>query len=121
MRAALDFACIDPDCQAAVQCNVMALEAADGRVTCPQCRREYVFESDFRAKFLRLRSLILALREAEDILGDASVAVTTPAGEVKIPYRLLLTRLNTIITLEIEGKKIDFHFRVEPLRESSFR
>ena len=37
-------------------------------------------------------------RKAEDILGDSNVSVNVAGGEVKIPYALLLTRLNTLIT-----------------------
>lgn len=36
-------------------------------------------------KLNKLKNLILALRDAEPILGDCNVAVTVPAGEVKIP------------------------------------
>ncbi len=113
MRALIDFECLAPDCLATVQCNLMQLEERKGRISCPQCRREYRFDSKFRDKLRRFRKLILAIREAEDLLGDVSVGVTTAVGEERIPYRLLLTRLNTLISLEFGGRKVDFRFRVE--------
>ena len=61
------------------------------------------------------------MQEAADLLGDVNVAVTTSQGEIKIPYWLMLTRLNTIITLDLGGKKVDFNFRVEPLNQQTFR
>lgn len=113
MRALIDFECLAPDCQATVQCNLMQLEKSKGKVSCPQCRREYRFDRAFRDKLRRFRELIIAVRNAEDLLGDVSVGVTTAVGEERIPYRLLLTRLNTLITLDVGGRKVDFRFRVE--------
>ena len=75
----------------------------------------------FLEKLEKLRRLLLAVKDAEDILGDVNVGVTTLNGEVKIPYRLLLTRLNTMITIDVGGQQVDFHFRVEPLDNGSFR
>ncbi|MFW5893927.1 MAG: hypothetical protein ACOCUY_02205 [Verrucomicrobiota bacterium] len=113
MRALIDFECLDPGCLSTVQCNLMQMEERKGRISCPQCRREYRFDPKFRDKLRRFRNLILAIREAEDLLGDVSVGVTTTVGEERIPYRLLLTRLNTLISLEFGGRKVDFRFRVE--------
>ena len=65
--------------------------------------------------------LILAIRNSEDILGDSVVSVNVAGGEVRIPYALLLTRLNTMISLDIGGTKTDFHLWVEPSSPSTFR
>ena len=121
MRAMVDFTCLDDECNSAVRFNVMELRESKGRVACLACHREYHFEPDFLDKLARLRQLILAVMNAEDILGDVNVAVTSTAGEIKIPYRLLLTRLNSIITLEIAGRKVDFNFRIEPLKNGTFK
>ena len=67
-----------------------------------------------------MRNLLIAVKDAEDILGDVNVGVNTIAGSAKIPYRLLLTRMNTVITLEVGGFKIDFNFRVEPAKSGDF-
>lgn len=121
LRAMVDFACIDEECKAAVAFNLMELEQARGRVVCPQCHREYQFEPEFMVKLERLRGLILTVQGAADILGDVNVAITTPAGEVKVPYWLMLTRLNTLVTVDIGGRKVEFNFRVEPLNQQTFR
>ena len=65
--------------------------------------------------------LVIALRNAEDILGDTSVSVNVAGGSVKLPYALLLTRLNTLISLEVGDEKMDFHLRVEPTSPETFR
>jgi len=121
MRAMVDFACLDAECSNTVRFNVMELHREKGRISCPACHLEYRFKADFVGKLKRLRRLVFAVMEAEDILGDASVAVTTGAGDVRIPYRLLLTRLNTIISLDVGGRKVDFNFRVEPLNQGAFK
>ncbi len=121
MHAVVDFACVDAECQATVRFNLMELRESKGRIACGECHREYRFDRTFIGKLERFRRLILALQEAEDILGDASIAVSTPMGEVKVPYRLLLTRLNTSISLDMGDRRADFNFRVEPLNNGSFR
>jgi len=121
MCALVDFVCLDDECGSTVRFNLMELIRDKGRVACEVCHREYRFKTDFVEKLKRLRELILAVTAAEDILGDAKVAVTTPAGEVKVPYRLLLTRLNTLISLDVGGRRVDFNFRVEPLNQASFK
>ena len=117
--AQLDFAC--PDCGGTVKFNLMELDQADFQVMCPKCHRPYQFDAELKEKFVKLQTLILAVREAEPILGDCNVAVAVPAGEVKVPYALLLTRMNTIITLDFGGRKVDFHLWIEPSSADTFR
>jgi len=114
LKALVDFECLDTDCAATVQCDLMDLENSKGKIACPVCRRPYHFDKAFRDKLRRFRELLVAIRNAEDLLGDASVGITTAIGEERIPYRLLLTRLNTAITLSVGDRHVDFRFRVEP-------
>jgi len=99
----------------------MELAEKHGEITCPECHRAYSFDENFIDKLQRLKKLILAVIAAEDILGDVNIAVTTAHEEIKIPYRLLLTRLNSIITIDIGDKKVDFTFRIEPLNDGKFK
>ena len=121
MTAAVDFDCIEPDCLNNIQFDLLSLEDRGHQVACSECRRIYEFDDAFIAKLDTLRRLVLTVQSAEDILSDCNVSVTTPAGEVKIPYRLLLTRLNTMISLKVEDRTIDFNFRVEPLNDGVFK
>ena len=74
-----------------------------------------------RGKLTKMMKLIDAIRDCEDILGDSVVSVNVAGGEVRIPYALLLTRLNTMISLEVAGRKTDFHLWVEPSNPQVFR
>lgn len=121
LRAMVDFVCLDNECTNVVIFNVMELRESKGCVSCAACHREYRFQADFLDKLERLRHLILAVINAEDILGNVNVAVTTAAGEIKVPYRLLLTRLNSIVTLDVGEQKVDFNFRIEPLQNGLFK
>lgn len=110
----IEFECIVKNCNEIISFAVFELEK-NPKIKCPACQKEYVFNKEFVTKIKKLVNLILSVREAKDILGNTNVAIDIEEHSVKIPYRLLLTRLNTLITLEIGDQTIDFRFRVEPL------
>lgn len=120
-RAQIDFHCFVDDCTGVVKFNLADIGSRDFQAVCPVCHRAYALEHDLRDKLRRMLELINALRDSEDILGDSVVSVNVAGGEVRIPYALLLTRLNTLITLELGGKKVDFHLWVEPSSPDTFR
>lgn len=120
-NAVLDFKCPEENCSGVVKFNLNELEVKDFQVLCPECHRPYEFDAALTEKFRLLANLVSALKEAEPILGSVNVAVTVPGGEVKIPYALLLTRLNTMITLELGGEKVDFHVLAEPSAAETYR
>ncbi len=121
MKAIIDFDCIEKECQSMLKFDLLeALGKNKQQIICQKCHRIYEFDKNFIGKLNKLRLLILAVRDAEDILGDCHISVITVSGEVRLPYQLLLTRLNTIISLECYDNKIDFNFRVEPLNNIAF-
>ena len=120
-RAQIDFKCFVDGCHGVVKFNLADIGGRDFQAVCPECHRAYTLESGLRDKLKRMLELINALRSSEDILGDSVVSVNVAGGEVRIPYALLLTRLNTLITLELGGKKVDFHLWIEPTSPDTFR
>ena len=120
-KACLDFHCLSDDCEGVVVFDINAIADPEFQAVCPVCHRAYALDEALRDKLLRMMKLIASIRECEDILGDSVVSVNVAGGEVRIPYALLLTRLNTLITLEIAGRKIDFHLWVEPSSPQLFR
>ena len=119
--AEVDFECLANDCPGVVAFNLSDALADEFQALCPKCHNSYQFDDSLKEKLNKLRELIVAVRKAEDILGDCNVAVTVPGGTVKVPYALLLTRLNTMITLNLGGRDVEFHFRVEPSSPETFR
>ncbi|OGV55983.1 MAG: hypothetical protein A2017_07915 [Lentisphaerae bacterium GWF2_44_16] len=120
-KAQVDFKCMSEKCDGIIKFNLMDVSKENLQVICPKCHSSYDFDEELRGNMNKLKKLILAVREAEHILGDCNVSVNVPGGEVKVPYALLLTRLNTMITLEVGGKKVDFHLWVEPSSPDTFR
>ena len=113
-RAQLDFNCLSDGCAGVVKFDLNQVADPDFQAVCPVCHRAYSLDENLRDKLTRMMKLVSSIRECEDILGDSVVAVKVAGGEVKVPYALLLTRLNTMISLEFGGIKTDFHLWVEP-------
>ena len=120
-KAQLDFSCLAENCGGVVKFDLASVADPEFQAVCPVCHRAYEFDGTLRDKLTRMMNLISAIRDSEDILGDSVVSVNVAGGGVRIPYALLLTRLNTLISLEIAGRKIDFHLWVEPSNPQIFR
>ena len=120
-KARIDFRCLSENCSGVVEFDLHSVIGSDFKVECPVCHRSYALDPVLKDKLTRMLNLIGAIRNAEDILGDAAVSVNVAAGEVRVPYALLLTRLNTLITLTLEDKPTDFHLWVEPSSPETFR
>ena len=120
-QARISFNCFDDNCTGVINCTLSEIGDAKFQAVCPECHRAYALDETMRSKLQRMLELVIAIRNSEDILGDSVVSVNVAGGEVRIPYALLLSRLNTIITLEINGTKTDFHLWVEPSSPNTFR
>ena len=120
-KAQLDFNCMSGDCAGVVGFDLVIVADPDFQAVCPVCHTAYALDDSLRDKLTRMMKLIASIRECEDILGDSVVSVNVAGGEVRVPYALLLTRLNTMISLEVSGRKTDFHLWVEPSNPQIFR
>ena len=112
----LEFKCISDGCDEFLSLSLKDMES-NPTVSCSGCGKSYNFNEEFLHKMTKFEKLVMAVRDAEDILGSTNVAITIKGHQIKVPYRLLLTRLNTLITLNLGGKEISFRFRIEPLNE----
>ncbi len=119
--ACIDFHCLNPDCGKVVKFDLADVKKRGFQAVCPECLATYKLDEALRDKLMRMLALVEAIRNAEDILGDANVSIATRNEEIRVPYALLLTRLNTIITLEFGGHKVDFHLWIEPSSPQTFR
>ena len=109
-KAQVDFHCLDDNCHNVIQFSLGDIIRKDFQAVCSKCHKTYSFDAQLRDKLTRMLELVAAVRNAEDILGDSNVAVNVAGGSVRVPYSLLLTRLNTLVTLEMGGKKGGFSF-----------
>ena len=84
---------------------------------CPKCGKQFGIESESIARQILLFSdLCKQIKAAEEILSNASIAVAVGNKEVKVPFKLLLTRLKSTLDLEIDGQKLCVSKRAEPLK-----
>lgn len=112
----IEFKCIEKDCQGIISFSMLDIEKAPN-VRCPVCANEYTFNANLIEKIRKFAHLIYTVKESEDILGNTHIAINVEGHSINIPYRLLLTRLNTMLTLKIGDSEAAFKFRVEPLKE----
>lgn len=111
----IEFRCVKEECKEILSFPMLTVDK-DTSVTCPGCGREYGFEKELIRKFTKFATLVNAVKDAEEILGQINVGLDIQGHSIKVPYRLLLTRLNTFLTLDIGGRGVNFRLRVEPLQ-----
>ena len=108
----IEFKCTG--CGSKISFSILKMEH-DEVLTCNECSKKYFFNEKFLDQIVRFEKLLEAVHNVRDMLDTTNVAIAFGDEEVKIPYRLLLTRLNTMLTLKMDGKETIFRFRVEPL------
>lgn len=113
----IEFRCIEKKCDGLITLSILDIEK-NSAIMCPECNNEYTFNKDLIEKIKKFVNLIYTVRDSVDILGNTDIAIDVKGHSVHIPYRLLLTRLNTLLRLKIGDEEINFKFRVEPLKES---
>ena len=112
----LYFKCIS--CDAPVRFSVLDL-SENSSTACPECGKLYAFtDVTLVRQIKKFEALCRQIHESEEILGNANVGVDVGEHHVKVPYKLLLTRLSSSLDLNIEGKKISITFRIEPTKDS---
>ena len=110
---ALGFSCIN--CKEDVTFSLFDLAQEIPPINCSKCSKQYMLQDkDLKRQINKFSALCRQLKESEEILGNTSIAVTLGSRQVEIPYKLLLTRLNSKLTLEIDGQPLVITFRSEP-------
>ena len=90
-------------------------------IKCEGCQQGYLFEDPvLRGHMRKFVALCSQIQDSEEILSKTSVGVTVANRTVKVPYNLLLTRLNSFLELELDGKTICVQFRTEPCSATKF-
>lgn len=112
----LEFNCLE--CEEPVTFSLLSPKSCGEILSCINCRKQYVFEDKTILQHLQqFEALCQQIHDSKDILGNTSVAVSVGNHEVKIPYKILLTRLSSIMELKIGDTKLDIKFRVEPIKD----
>lgn len=119
-----DSHCLEFDCQGcnkAVRFSLFEIEHHPD-VVCAHCHKKYLFDDATLLRQLeQFAALCGQILESEEILGLTSIGVDVGHHHVKIPFKLLLTRLSSCLDLQIGSQKEKLSFRFEPLKDTPKR
>lgn len=108
----LQFCC--QSCQNSIQFSVFDLEKNEN-VCCSECGLLYDFTDEgLRRQLRKFENLCRQIQLSEEILSNTSVGIYLGDREIKIPYKLLLTRLNSTLDLMVGDRPLTITFRIEP-------
>lgn len=112
----LVFTC--QSCQHPVPFSVLDLKHEEGDIHCAGCGVCYRFgDPTLRRQIEKFEALCEQIAESEEILSNTSVGIHVSGQEVRVPYRILLTRLNSKLDLVMGDQKLTIAFRMEPRQD----
>lgn len=112
----LQFNCLS--CKAPVAFSLFEVDSASP-ICCQACEKRYAFnDAAFVRQLKKFEGLCRQIQESEEILGFANVGIDVGEHHIKVPYKLLLTRLSSSLDLNIAGQKVSIFFRIEPIKDS---
>lgn len=108
----LQFLC--QSCKSPIQFSVFDLEKRSS-LCCGECGLVYDFGDEALVRQLRkFENLCRQIQASEEIMSNTSVGIYLGDREIKIPYKLLLTRLNSTLDLIVGNRPLTITFRIEP-------
>ena len=112
----LHFHCLS--CKAPVIFSVFDLDNHP-QINCHDCEKKYAFTDSILVRQMKkFEALCRQIQESEEILGNTNVGVDVGEHHIKVPYKLLLTRLSSSLDLNIAGQKVSIFFRIEPIKDT---
>lgn len=112
----LQFHC--QECDVPILFSVLEREHFAEVVTCEACGLRYAFDDETLLRHLtQFESLCHQIYASGEILGSTSIAIDIGNHHVRVPFNILLTRLSSVIELNMNGKKSEIFFRIEPLKD----
>lgn len=112
----LHFKC--KDCQELIHFSVFELEKGGHKLHCSQCQKHYALCDDALIRQIKkFETLCRTICDSEEILSQTAVGVNLGDRQVKIPYKILLTRLSSSLDLKIEDEPVSIVFRIEPSKD----
>lgn len=112
----LEFSC--QSCKSSVCFSIFDLDKNEGEIPCSECSLVYDFgDEDLKRQLKKFEGLCRQIQQSEEILSNTSIGIHIGDREVKIPFKLLLTRLNSTLDLMVDDKPLTIVFRIEPTRD----
>lgn len=89
---------------------------------CHSCGTAYgLGDTDLRRQIETFDALCRQIAASEEILSNVSVGIQVNGKQVCVPYRILLTRLNSKLDLSIGDQPFPIEFRLEPRHDYPFQ
>jgi len=108
----LQFCC--QSCECPIQFSIFDIEKKE-KISCPTCSLVYDFDDEIlKRQLVKFENLCRQIQLSEEILSNATLGIYCGDREVKIPYKLLLTRLNSTLDLIVGGRPLTMTFRIDP-------
>lgn len=105
-------------CEQPVSFSVFELDKQDCLIPCSGCSKKYLFDdATLKRQLTKFENLCRQIIESEEILSHTAVGIDVGEHQVKVPYKLLLTRLNSTLNLVIGDSGVSLSFRFEPLKD----
>jgi hypothetical protein len=112
----LQFNCLK--CKNPLKFSIFELDNHNGVIQCDHCEKKYALSDETLKRQLRkFAALCEQLVESEEILSQTAIGIDIGDRHVKIPYKLLLTRLNSTLDLKFGTETVSIVFRMEPLKD----
>lgn len=110
----LEFECVD--CRTPIAFSVTTTDLKP--IHCKHCKKIYAFNDPVLVRQLKkFQDLCRQIHESEEILGMTHVGIDVNGHSIKVPYRILLTRLNSSLDLVLGDQPISIRFRIEPSKD----
>lgn len=118
-RELLQFGC--QSCEQPISFSIFELDG-DSLIQCTHCKKKYAFwDENLKRQLKKFEALCKQIIESEEILSQTAVGIDVGEHHVKVPYKLLLTRLNSTLDLIIGNRPVSITFRIEPLQDTPFK
>lgn len=89
-----------------------------GAIHCEECGQPYLFsDPSLIRQMKKFEALCKQIHQSQEILSDTSIGIDMGKSQVKIPFKLLLTRLKSSLDLKVGGNPFTVSFRFEPLND----
>ena len=112
----LQFNCLK--CKQPLSFSVFELDTKNGLIHCSQCEKKYALNDEtLKRQIRKFAALCQQLVDSEEILSQTAIGIDIGDRHVKIPYKLLLTRLNSTLDLKFGQEVVSIVFRMEPLKD----
>lgn len=113
----LEFAC--EACQNPISFSIFDLDNGKGELVCSDCSLAYDFSDDtLKRQLKKFTDLCRQIQQSEEILSQTSIGIYVGDQEIKVPFKILLTRLNSTLDLKIGNTPLAINFRIEPSKDT---